>query len=222
MITTKAAPVAAKDITLSNGAILPAKYAAYAKIYEQMLADPTNAKYIAEVKAAFPTLPPIDTLSKTPEGEIKDTTDRGKEILRGDLAKGKTEDLARLDDVLAARGVSRSGAVGAGSAEISQNYADALAKGELGYDTQAIQSNLAAKQQSMMQKYYDAISAPKGTSSVMYAGEFKNPEPMGLGGDWTAGAKSDQINTSLDSGVSNTTPKKTGTKVKTGTGYMIY
>jgi hypothetical protein len=80
-----------------------------------------------------------------------------KTNLKSTLDTAKDKELTRLDDILASRGVSRGGGVGAGTAEIAKNYADALATGNVGLDTNMATLNLQQKNQDMMSKYYEAL-----------------------------------------------------------------
>ena len=114
-----------------------------------------------------------------------------KADLQNRLDTQKSKELTRLDDILASRGISRSGAVGAGTAEIAKNYADALASGNVGIDKDMATLNLQTKQQDMMSKYYDAMikqinqntDTKAGASSSITKNVFlPTTDPFNVGG----------------------------------------
>jgi len=117
---------------------IPAGWEAYSNIYENYTPDEIakNYSFLPKVAASTTAVTPLETQQQT--------------VLKTSLDTEKQDALKKLDDVLAARGISRSGAVGAGTAEIEKNYANALAKGNVDIST-------AAANQNMMQKYYDAM-----------------------------------------------------------------
>jgi hypothetical protein len=100
-----------------------------------------------------------------------------KEASKKDLLAEKDKDLSRLDDILAARGVSRGGGVSAGQEDIASRYARQIANVDAASNANALNYQLQKNQQDMMSKYYQALidkqSAPIGGVNLVYGGEMK-------------------------------------------------
>ena len=149
----------------------------YANYMQNYTVDPKNPNGVMGANNTF--LPVSDKPLIQPVSSATSTATLGNEQkanLKTTLDTEKEKELTRLDDILASRGVSRSGAVGAGTAEIAKNYANALSSGNVGIDTSMKQLDLQQSNQDMMKQYYDALTksindkSSTGGSTVQYGG----------------------------------------------------
>ena len=235
MATTTATP----RITLSDGTLVPVGHESQKLMYEQAIkakanpTDPTNAQWLKDMATAGIVLPPSEQPAGTTTDTINQNTQAQKDQLQKELDQGEARDQETLDANLAARGISRGGAYGAGQTSIATNYANALAKGNLGIDTQSIQTQLHAQQQNMMGKYYDALtqnlqnknsSANGGGATFM--GEYgqQNLQDPGNANWWATGGNSNQYNMNNLTDQLNGFTKDGGTVNKTTKAptYQIY
>ena len=102
-----------------------------------------------------------------------------KNVLKSTLDTAKDKELTRLDDILASRGVSRGGGIGAGTAEIAKNYADALTSGYAGINKDMASLDLQKQYQDALLKKMDAetknLTGKTGNSSIGYVGGALKP-----------------------------------------------
>lgn len=111
----------------------------------------------------FSTVPQFDFNNKTNKSTKSGQRDDSAwtkyiDVLTNTLNQQKEKDIAALDAKLAARGLSRSGAVGAGATDISQKYADALA---------TALAQLGLEKEKLSQQY----DISKGTSTGIWGDE---------------------------------------------------